>query len=89
MCEICSKLTINATVRRHSRRSVVFIVNFEQISHLVLVILFFQTLPSWLEIQENLRMGYDFSDSSFYSGCHHHTHFNISFLYLYGLEGFF
>ena len=38
-CEICSKLTINTPERRHWRRSCVFIVNFEHISHLVLVFL--------------------------------------------------
>ena len=38
-CEICSKLTINTPERRHCRRSGVFIVNFEHISHLVLVFL--------------------------------------------------
>ena len=37
-CEICSKLTIT-TPGRHWRRSGVFIVNFEYISHLVLVFL--------------------------------------------------
>ena len=37
-CEICSKLTIKTPERR--RRSGVFIVNFEHISHLVLVFLF-------------------------------------------------
>ena len=31
MCKICSKLTIKTPERRHSRRSGVFIVNFEQI----------------------------------------------------------
>ena len=36
-CEICSKLTIKTPERRHWRRSGVFIVNFEHISHLVLV----------------------------------------------------
>ena len=35
-CEICSKLTIETPERRHWRRSGVFIVNFEHISHLVL-----------------------------------------------------
>ena len=30
-CEICSKLTIKTPVRRHWRRSRVFIVNFEHI----------------------------------------------------------
>ena len=38
-CEICSKLTINTPERRNWRRSGVFIVNFEHISHLVLVFL--------------------------------------------------
>ena len=35
-CEICSKLTIKTPERRDWRRSGVFIVNFEHISHLVL-----------------------------------------------------
>ena len=41
-CEICSKLKMKTTERRHWRhwrRSGVFIVNFEHISHLVLVFL--------------------------------------------------
>ena len=38
-CEICSKLTINTPERRQWRRSGVFIVNFEHISHFVLVFL--------------------------------------------------
>ena len=33
-CEICSKLTIKTPERRHWRRSGVFIINFEHISHL-------------------------------------------------------
>ena len=37
--EICSKLTIKTPERRHWRLSSVFIVNFEHISHLVLVCL--------------------------------------------------
>ena len=32
--EICSKLTIKTPERRHQRRSDVFIVNFEHISHI-------------------------------------------------------
>ena len=36
-CKICSKLTIKIPERRHWSRSGVFIVNFEQMSHLVLV----------------------------------------------------
>ena len=38
-CEICSKLTIKTPERRQWRRSGVFIVNFEYISHLALVFL--------------------------------------------------
>ena len=38
-CEICSKVTIQTQERRHWRRSGVFIVNFEHISHLALVFL--------------------------------------------------
>ena len=38
-CEISSKLTIKTLERRHWRRSSVFIVNFEHISHLVLMFL--------------------------------------------------
>ena len=36
-CEACSKLTIKTLERHHWRRSGVFIVNFEHISHLALV----------------------------------------------------
>ena len=38
-CEICSKLTIKTPYRRQWRRSAIFIVNFEHISHLALVYL--------------------------------------------------
>ena len=38
-CEICSKLTIKVSEKRHWYRSGVFIVNFEHISQLVLVFL--------------------------------------------------
>ena len=38
-CEIGSKLTIKTPERYHWRRSGVFVVNFEHISHLVLVLL--------------------------------------------------
>ena len=38
MCEICSKLTIT-TIERRRRHSVLFIFNFEQNSHIVLVFL--------------------------------------------------
>ena len=39
ICEICSKLTIKTPERCHCRCSGVFIVNFQHISHLVLVFL--------------------------------------------------
>ena len=39
MCQICSKLTITTTERYSWRRSSVFIVNFEQILHIVLAFL--------------------------------------------------
>ena len=39
MCEICSKLTIKTQERCQWRRSDVFMINFEHISHLVLVFL--------------------------------------------------
>ena len=35
-CQICSRLTIKTSDRRQWRRSGVFVVNFEHISHLVL-----------------------------------------------------
>ena len=38
-CEICLKLTIKAPERRQWRRSGIFIVDFEHISHLVIVFL--------------------------------------------------
>ena len=38
-CEICSELTIKTPELIHWRRSGVFIVNFEHISHIVLVLL--------------------------------------------------
>ena len=38
-CEICSKLTIKTPERRKWRLSTVFIVNFEHISHLAVVLL--------------------------------------------------
>ena len=40
ICEICSKLTIKKPERRHWRRSGVFIVDFEHMSHLALMFLF-------------------------------------------------
>ena len=45
-CEICSKLTIKTPERRQWRRSGVFIVNFEHISHLVLMFLLLTLVTS-------------------------------------------
>ena len=36
MCEICSKFTIETPERRQEWRSGVFIINFEQISYIIL-----------------------------------------------------
>ena len=37
ICEICSNLTIKTPERRHWHHSIVFIVNFDHIPHIVLV----------------------------------------------------
>ena len=44
-CQICSKLTIKTSKRRHWRRFGVFIVNFEHISQLFLVLLLQTLMP--------------------------------------------
>ena len=41
ICEFCSKVTVKKPELCHSRRSGVFITNFEQISHIVQIILLF------------------------------------------------
>ena len=46
-CKICSKLTIKTPERRHWRNSAVFIVNFEHISHLLLVFILLN-LSRWM-----------------------------------------
>ena len=54
-CEICSKLTIKTPERRQWRRPGVFIVNFEHISHLALVLLLLtlnMQLPAGLNLYE-------------------------------------
>ena len=47
MCEISLKLTKKTPERRHWRRSIVFIVNFEHISHIVLMFLLL-VLSRWM-----------------------------------------
>ena len=49
-CEICSKLTIKILERRQRRRPGIFIVNFEHISHLVLVFLLL-TFAGWVRVK--------------------------------------
>ena len=51
-CEICSKLTIKTPERRHWDRSGVFIVNFEHISHLFLVLLLLTLNVCWEEASD-------------------------------------
>ena len=59
-CEICSKLTIKIPERRHWRRSGIFIVNFEHISHLALVVLLLT-----LNIQSPARVTFRNKGASF------------------------
>ena len=47
-CEICSKLTIKTPERCQWRRSGVFIVNFEHISHLVSIVNFEHVIAGWV-----------------------------------------
>ena len=56
--KICSKLTIKIPERHHWRRSGIFIVNFEHISHLVLVFLLLSLnmyLPAGNEIKQSAK----------------------------------
>ena len=55
-CKICLKLTIKTPERRHWRRSGVFIVNIEHISHFVIVFLL-------LTLNMSLSTGVKFSDT--------------------------
>ena len=56
-CEICSKLTMKTPERRHWRRSSVFIVNSEHISHLIPVFLLL-TLSRYMLAGNNLLKNY-------------------------------
>ena len=58
MCKTCSKLAIKTPERRQWRRSCVFVVNFEQILHIVLVSLL-------LILNKSITAGID--DDNFYS----------------------
>ena len=49
--EICSKLTLKTPQQRHCRRSGVFIVNSERISHLFLAFQLFQLFHQFLVFQ--------------------------------------
>ena len=58
MCEICSKLIIKSSERRQLCRSGVFIVDFEHISHTVLLFLF-------LTLSKNMMTGRVLQESIF------------------------
>ena len=45
-CEVYSELTINTLEQHHWRRSGVFIVNFEHISHLKLIVINLNSLKN-------------------------------------------
>ena len=62
MCEISSKLTIKTPERRQWRRSGVFIVNFDHISPLFLVLLFWtdNCLLGWVNRKNNLTFPFPF-----------------------------
>ena len=55
MCEICTKLRIKTSELRQWRQFGVFIVNFEQISHIVLMLLltddFAEINAGWVRIK--------------------------------------
>ena len=56
--QICSKIMIKTPEQCHWRRNVVFIINFEHISHLVLVFLlltFEQAISGWVTDGKNFR----------------------------------
>ena len=62
MCEVCSKLTTKTPERRQQRRSDVFIVNFEHISHLAVVFLLYtlnMQLPIGKKTIDNIGIDID------------------------------
>ena len=63
MCKICSKLTTKTPERCHWRRSCNFIVNFEHISHIVLVFPLLTFNADWDSIPTRI----DFSNQDLYS----------------------
>ena len=56
-CEICSELTLKTPERRQWRRSGGFIVNFEHISHLVILFIvnFEQVNADWVRVNIKFR----------------------------------
>ena len=67
-CETCSKLTKKISGRCYWPRSTVFIVNFEQISHIVLLFPLFnfeQVNIDWVEVQ-NCKIQLNFKINSYY-----------------------
>ena len=55
-CEIFSKLTVRTLERYHWRRSGVFIVNFEHISHLVLVFPLLTLIKEIRSVERRVRV---------------------------------
>ena len=56
MPEICSKLIIKTPERRHRFRSVFFIVNFEHISYLTLVFLYFEHIIVYVVLLWRIKL---------------------------------
>ena len=75
--EICSKLTINTPERSQWRRSSIFIVNFEHISHLALLVLWL-TLSRQKPAGLNQFKAFQKCSISHYSP-HHNTQKHHSF----------
>ena len=55
-CEIFSKLTIKTSERRHWRRSGVFIINFEHVSHLSSSVVNFELINSSWDNSGNIKI---------------------------------
>ena len=81
-CEKCSKLIITIPERRHQRRSGIFIVNFEHISHLFLVSIFEQVDVCW-KAAELIKLTLNsFIKSVFFLNLAKSGHFRLLYLKL-------
>ena len=83
-CEICSELTVKVPERRHCRCSGIFIVNFEHISHLVLVFLLLNLnmyLPAGLKpLLNGTLMVYSEKICTLFKVDNYHLYMTIVFL---------